>query len=126
LLRDALSALEQASPQQQAVEEQKTPKHKGLIEPLGHWHWKWGRLVTSVITAVSQRKPAQIVLPEALIGSLSPSGPSAASPSLLYSIGATAPALQLDNAQRKMVTIHSPYISHYLFRMCGPTHSACS
>jgi len=58
---------EQTLLQQQPVEEQKTPKQKGLMEPLGHWHWKWGRLATSVMTAVSQPKTAQVVLPVELI-----------------------------------------------------------
>jgi hypothetical protein len=54
---------EQTLLQQQPVEEQKTPKQKGLMEPLGHWHWKWGKPATSVMTAVSQPKIAQVVLP---------------------------------------------------------------
>jgi hypothetical protein len=33
------------------------------MEPLGHWHWKWGKPATSVMTAVSQPKIAQVVLP---------------------------------------------------------------
>jgi hypothetical protein len=58
---------EQALLQQQPVEEQKTPKQKGLMEPLGHWHWKWGKPATSVMAAVNQPKTAQVVLPAELI-----------------------------------------------------------
>jgi hypothetical protein len=40
LPRESLGPPEHTSRQQQPEDEQKTPKQKGLIEPLGHWHWK--------------------------------------------------------------------------------------
>jgi hypothetical protein len=58
---------EHAPQQQQLEDELSRPKQKGLTEPLGHWHWKWGRPATSVIIAVSQPNPTRVILLMAFI-----------------------------------------------------------